>query len=156
MIEILLVLGLMTIFSTLVLVGVNPIEMEARARDTQRIADLGVLSTAVETYIADNGAPPDLANTLRRSDQAQAGSVPQRSDGTGWLQVNLGKYLPKLLTDPLNRIDNGKSFFYRYKHNGKRYKFDALLEYYTGYAISDGGTDQARYEIGSGVATITF
>jgi type IV pilus assembly protein PilA len=61
LIEILVVIGMLAILSTVVLVAVNPLRQFAQARNTQRQNDVAVILNAVTERIADNGG--DFLNT---------------------------------------------------------------------------------------------
>jgi len=59
LIELLVVIAIIGILSAVVLVSLN--QARAKARDTQRVADLSRLEKALETYALDNGEYPPPA-----------------------------------------------------------------------------------------------
>ena len=61
LVELLVVIGILTILTTIVLVAVNPGRQMAQARDTQRRADVNTIVSAISAYVADpvnNGQLP--------------------------------------------------------------------------------------------------
>lgn len=55
LIEILVVIGMLAILSTVVLVAVNPLRQFAQARNTERQNDVAAMLNAISDRIADNG-----------------------------------------------------------------------------------------------------
>lgn len=55
LIEILVVIGMLAILTTVVLVAVNPLRQFAQARNSQRQANVATVLNAVGNHIADNG-----------------------------------------------------------------------------------------------------
>src|SRR5665213_3497593 len=55
LIEVLVVIGMLAILSTVVLVAVNPLRQFAQARNTQRQNDVAAVLNAISERIADNG-----------------------------------------------------------------------------------------------------
>lgn len=53
LVELLVVIGILAILTTIVLVAVNPGRQFAQARDTQRRADVTTISAAIVAYMAD-------------------------------------------------------------------------------------------------------
>lgn len=146
LVELTISLSLIALLAGLLVVLINPPQMRKKGRDVVRLVDFGTLLQAVESYTVDHGEPPDLENTLRRSDQpVAAGEAPQLADGRGWLGVDLSAYLAKLPTDPVN----AGSLVYRYKRVGKRFEIDAVMEEYTDLMRDDRGNDDERYELGT-------
>ncbi len=150
MIELLVAMGLLMVIISIMLLMINPLQIQARARDTKRIADLLALTGVIEMYRMDYGVLPDEADQTRRSD-VFSGSVSQKSNGTGWIPVDLGKYLPNLPVDPFNKTNGGVLYVYRYRRDSVRYKVDVPLEYYKDLMENDGGIDVNHYERGTGM-----
>jgi type IV pilus assembly protein PilA len=66
-VELLVVVGILTVLTTIVLVAVNPGRQLAQARDTERRADVNTILTAITAYMADpdnNGQLPAGLTTL--------------------------------------------------------------------------------------------
>jgi len=153
LIELLLSIILLSLLFGLVFTFLRLSKIAERQRDALRLADLSTLVVAIESYITDFGQPPDLADTTRRSDQAQGvASSPKNADGTGWIAADLRAYINPLRVDPLNTNLEGKDYVFRYRHDGKRYKLDAVLEAETRLMENkvDGGIDDNHYEVGTG------
>ncbi len=154
MIELLTIILLVAILSTGVLIYIRPDRLNKQSRDERRIADITVLSAALERYIADNSIPPDADMRLRTSTQASSSTTLAKVNGTGWIPVDLSKYIEKLPVDPLNA---GK-YVYRYYRSGNLYKLDAVMEYSLSQMqnANDGGNDACHYEIGTGLTKISM
>lgn len=151
MLELVLAVAIIGLLAAVVLIVINPLEMKQRGRDVLRIADSASLGQAIESYVVDTGYPPDVGAVLRRSDVPVVnGQAPQKSNGQGWLGVDLSGYLPKLPTDPLNVWPN----VYRYKRVDKKYEIDTIMEYYRDLMTSDNGNDSGRYERGTDLTII--
>lgn len=61
LVELLVVIGILTVLTAIVLVAVNPGRQMAQARDTQRRADVNTIISAISAYVADptnSGALP--------------------------------------------------------------------------------------------------
>src|SRR3989338_3367165 len=57
LIELLVVIGIIAILSTLIMVVVNPAQLLAQARDSQRLSDLAAVRNAISTYTASVSSP---------------------------------------------------------------------------------------------------
>jgi prepilin-type N-terminal cleavage/methylation domain-containing protein len=152
LIELLLVITLLSLMAGLIFTFLNLTNIVGRQRDALRLSDLSTMVVAIESYIADHAVPPDSADVTRRSDQAGFGSYPSNADGTGWIVADLRPYIGQLRIDPLNKNLNGIDFFYRYRHDGRRYKLDTILEAEKRLMENsiDGGIDNNYYEVGTG------
>ncbi|MFH1840871.1 MAG: prepilin-type N-terminal cleavage/methylation domain-containing protein [Candidatus Shapirobacteria bacterium] len=67
LVELLVVIGILAVLTSIVLVAVNPGRQLAQARDTERRADVNTILTATTAYMADpdnNGALPTGLTTL--------------------------------------------------------------------------------------------
>ncbi len=60
LVEILVVIGIITILSALVITALNPAQLRKSARDTNRKKDVAIISNALEQYYADNNAYPNV------------------------------------------------------------------------------------------------
>jgi prepilin-type N-terminal cleavage/methylation domain-containing protein len=154
LVELLIVIAILAVLSTATLVVLNPAEMLAQARDTQRVTDLETLKNTLGIYVV-NTANPDLdgAGALVCSDAALANSkgavavapttgyftkslnpaaVNVRAvDGTGWIPVVLsglsgGSPIPSLPVDPVNNA----TYVYRYacSNTATTFEIDAIFE----------------------------
>lgn len=102
LIELMVVIGIITILAAVVIVAVNPLRQFRSARDTQRRADLREITSAIYQYSVDNngqlpsGIPTGESNAL--------------NIGTGTGNLDLGAvlvptYISKIPADPLNGTD---------------------------------------------------
>ncbi len=118
LIELLIVIGILAVLATTVVLVLNPAQILAETRDTQRISDLGSVNSAIGLYLATVSNPTFGSGTscgtlaLWRSSGAGAtiaavaatlspfagtytgASLPASNfrnvDGTGWVSANLG------------------------------------------------------------------
>lgn len=92
LVELLIVVLVISILSGVTLGVLNSKGVKAKARDSQRIADLKKIQTALELYFSDNRTYPPT---------------------TGWATVSLGlialapSYMNVLPVDPVNDASNG-------------------------------------------------
>jgi prepilin-type N-terminal cleavage/methylation domain-containing protein len=62
LVEILVVIGIITVLSALVITALNPAQLRKSARDTNRKKDISIISSALEQYYADNNSYPNVGN----------------------------------------------------------------------------------------------
>lgn len=146
LVELVIVISILGILYAVTFWAIEPDLIKKNARDGVRITDVGRLQGAVENYIADQGFPPDLNNSLRQSSvPASPSASPAAANGSGWIGQDLRQYLEKLPTDPLN----SGIYVYRYKRVGQNYELDAALENNSNVMTNDGGNSATRYEKGT-------
>ncbi len=161
LIELLIVIAILAILAAAVVIVINPAEMLAQARDSQRVSDLNTVRDSLVTYIAQVNtielgactatgrctANPGFGFGPFASD-CGAAIVGRAVDGTGWIDVNLttmagGAPIPALPIDPTNST----TYFYGYAcvDTGGTYSFelDTRLESskYRSKMTADGGDD---------------
>lgn len=128
LIELLIVIGILAILATVTLLVLNPAQMFAQARDSQRISDLNTIKTAISLYMSTISSPTlgtptggsDLcgtkfwgtigttSTTLFPGSRAFVGATATTSvDSTGWVPVPLssmsgGSPIATLPLDPSN------------------------------------------------------
>lgn len=169
LIELLIVIAILAILATIVLIVINPVQMFAQARDSQRIYDMSTLSNATALYLTtvvspdlDGGAGYGTCGTNFWSSIAatspfivgtQAVIYTRVVDGTGWVPVDFaditgGSPISALPIDPTNTA----TYFYAYScdNTNKWFEFDANMES-TRYA--NGGTDDVESTDGGNVTT---
>ncbi len=124
LIELLIVIGILAILATVTLLVLNPAQMFAQARDSQRISDLNTIKSAVSLYLStvstpylDNASGADctagnlwgtIASTTVFTDAHltfKGVTATTTTNGTGWVPVNLnsvsgGSPLSSLPLDP--------------------------------------------------------
>jgi len=128
LIELLIVIGILAILATTVVLVLNPAQILAESRDTQRMSDLGSLQSAIGlTFATASNATAVFVNDQPKCTFASgvhgftsttvcAVSASSRAvDGTGWVGLNLslasgGAPLGNLPYDPTNNA----TYFYAY------------------------------------------
>lgn len=154
LIELLIVIGILAILSSAVVIVLNPAQLLAQARDTQRISDLATLQNSLSYYLtttsvtANYMASGGVGNTCGTNWWAtiagtvspfaiangvgnQSAQVSRVVTGLGWVPVNLGTSsggapLGALPSDPTNTT----TYFYAYSCNeaGKTFKLASHME----------------------------
>jgi prepilin-type N-terminal cleavage/methylation domain-containing protein len=153
LIELLIVIGILAVLAAAAVVVINPAQLLAQARDTQRIQDLASVSSAISLYLTTATTP-----TLGTQDTSTVDVVcgfsttpcvvdaTRETTGAGWVVVNLdntsgGSPLSVLPLDPT------QSATYQYAYIGdntnKTFQLDGRLEStkYKGLMATDGGAD---------------
>lgn len=174
LLELLIVIAILAVLATVAVLVINPAEYLRQSRDTKRIADIAALnkalamaefndlnmggaSTTVFVSLVDTvstcanlGLPP--LPTGYTYNCVTTSSDLRKTNGTGWIPVNLGGIiegapLSVLPTDPINNTNN----FYAYIPGGS-FALSATLEsnkYLKQSALTDGGTNPGKIEMGS-------
>lgn len=140
LIELLIVIGILAILATTVVLVLNPAQILAESRDTQRISDLGSVQSAIGLLLATATTTLTFGETLTctvgsgtnpPSGSCQVGTPTRAVDGTGWVAIDLtktsgGATIPNLPVDPLNTTVN--YYVYDGINSSKTYEIDARLE----------------------------
>lgn len=175
LIELLIVIGIIVVLATAVILILNPAQLFAQARDSQRISDLGTLKSAIALYLSTvssynlgNSANcyayvPSKGTIGANCGGRHAGSNiignSLLSDGTGWLPVDFnavpgGSPLSALPKDPRN----DDTYFYSYAANTATGVFELNANMESGrygqggsddVETVDGGNKPDVYEIGN-------
>ena len=159
LIELVIVIGILAILATVAILVLNPAQMLAQARDSQRVSDLGSVKSAVALYLATaSGTPAVVAGPRATFATACAFTTctiaTSSIDGTGWVAVNLtntsgGSPLSALPLDPTNSA----TLQYAYKGDATNLtiEIDAVLEStkYIPMMSTDGGNNNSYYETGT-------
>ncbi|MBI2075077.1 MAG: prepilin-type N-terminal cleavage/methylation domain-containing protein [Candidatus Harrisonbacteria bacterium] len=169
LIELLIVIGILAILATATILVLNPAQLFAQARDSQRISDMAALKSALSFYLATAGTLDlDVAGTCGTNFWASAASSAEdfagtpiqhantglAVDGTGWVAANLtlasgGSPLSALPRDPSNVSPN--TYRYQCDNTNRWFELNADMES-TRYA--SGGTNDVEGTDGGSVATI--
>jgi type IV pilus assembly protein PilA len=148
LVELLIVIAILAVLAAAVVIVLNPGELLAQARDSQRLSDMDAMKNAITIYIAQQ-SNPDLGSTCGGTTDGccnVTGCVPGFTgstgdpvvntstdiDGTGWISVNFGSMaggspIPFLPTDPTNTT----TYFYAYREVGtptNTFELNARLE----------------------------
>src|SRR3989344_1121523 len=153
----LVLIELVALMGLLIALGVagwyllNPLELRARENDSLRLADLAILTQAI------NMSKP-LCNG--QSDcQGQSNMVIdgyRKSNGDGWVKVDLtaqkSNYLPILPVDPVNT----DKFNYSFESDSVGWEINATLEsdMHKSKMKNDGGDNDNQYEVGTNLTLI--
>ncbi len=162
LIELLIVIGILAILATLTILVLNPAQLFAQARDSQRLGDLRTLQSAI-TYAAttSSSTPTFLVGPYSSAGAVTCGfgtcvaaATVGAVNGTGWVGVDMtsatgGAPLSRLPLDPVNTA----TYNYSYKgdNTNKTFELDVVLESakYIPQMSSDGGNSASFYEAGT-------
>ena len=175
LVELLIVIAILAVLAAAVVLVLNPAELLAQARDSQRVSDLNSLKKTISLWTLDNSGSsegasqtvyisiPDTSLTCANiaglpplpdlwSYHCAASADLRKTDGTGWMPLNFntvsgGSPLPYLPIDPSN--DAATKRYYTYTPGGS-YELTALLEAEKhDAAIGDGGALPGVYQTGT-------
>jgi prepilin-type N-terminal cleavage/methylation domain-containing protein len=152
LVELLVVIAILAILAAVVVVVLNPAELLAQARDSQRISDLGQVSSAIALFLSDvsdisgnmdNGPFSTVSSTCGFSVSCTVRNV-YTVDKLGWAAVDFtkisgGSPLSVLPRDPTNNAT------YQYAYMGNKasatFELDARLESakFRDKMVNDGG-----------------
>lgn len=171
LIELLIVIAILAVLATTVALVLNPAELLAQARDSQRFSDLKALESSLSLFIASVSSPTigeGIRCTFTGSNwngtlACTTVSTSTVVTGTGWVNVNFtlipgGSPLGRLPMDPNNGsaacAGTGIPCFYGFRGDNadKTFKLQTVLEsvrYRTDRMTNDGGQSSAVYEVGS-------
>lgn len=183
LIELLTVIGILAVLVVAVVIIINPTERARAARDAKRVEDLNSIQSAIELAMTQDsslslGDPNVVYTSLLASNSdcfdlnlptlptgmsyrcvTSEGNL-RKTDGSGWLPVNLSNIgaignIPPLPLDPVNLAT--KKLYYLYVLQGALYKLQGLVESmkYLDIARRDGGRSSIAIEKGSNVTLST-
>lgn len=149
LIELLIVIGILAVLATVTVLVLNPAQLFAQARDSQRLSDVGSVKGAVSLYLttADNpdidsgtgftcgtnfGASVDSASTTFAAATISHGGS-RLTNGEGWVAVNMdtmqgGSPLPTLPVDPTNTTTNNRYYGYSCDAVNLTFEINANME----------------------------
>ena len=173
LIELLIVIGILAVISAVVILVINPLELLARARDSQRISDLANVKKTIARYLTTAVLPtfPAMSqgyamasSTCGFSSSTTCIVVTSTAvNGSGWVPINItqaagGSGMSSLPRDPVNSV----TYQYAFLSNQARQTFKILgrLESgkYKDMMKNDGGIknacttyleNQCWYELGT-------
>ena len=174
LIELLIVIAIIGILAAAVVLVLNPGQIFAQARDSQRIQDMSTLNSAISQWLADVSTTTWSAvwnctsGTIPPGGTGTCVTVTTRAvDGTGWVPINFnavssGSPLSVLPMDPSNgstctsgQTPNVCLYSYHSSSTFGQYKLYANLEslkYQQTYGANDGGTLSGWYEVGTNLS----
>ena len=178
LIELLVVIAIIAILMVTVVITLNPGQLLAQSRDSNRLSDMATLKTALTLYSADVASTTPLGTkgtcysynvTSTCTWFATATSTfnvssSRNVDKTGWIPVNFsaistGAPFAQLPVDPSNTATG--PLLYTYTASGTSlFKLAAKMEstkfQYNGTAdvvSTDGGSDTSTYELGTAMGS---
>ncbi|MDD5547734.1 MAG: prepilin-type N-terminal cleavage/methylation domain-containing protein [Candidatus Pacebacteria bacterium] len=181
LVELVVVIGILTILATVTLLVINPTELNRQARDSQRLSDLQTINSALGLFQSYNLTLTGTANTVYTSlssntaDCSDLGlpALPagwsyacvtannlRKIDGTGWIpvdftqvQTNSGSLFAALPIDPTNTATG--DFYYTYVKGSWALSAKIESTKFLTNAQNDGGATTTRFEVGGGGAIVT-
>jgi len=171
LLELLIVIGILAILSTTMILVINPAEMLRKARDSQRIADLSTVKSAIAYYISSVSTPDIGSSTPAYSHVSSLSACTGRTgnlasssqavDGTGWIPVNFatitgGSPIGSLPIDPnptINTPTSGKARYYVYAADTTDNTFELLANMESIY-YSQGGDGDVESKDGGAAGLI--
>jgi prepilin-type N-terminal cleavage/methylation domain-containing protein len=151
LVELLVVIAILAILAAVVVVVLNPAELLAQARDSQRISDLGQVSSAIAFFLSDvsnittymSNGPFSTATGTCGFGTCTVRNV-YAVDQSGWVAVNfnqisVGSPLSVLPRDPIN--DPTYQYAYKANNASATFELDARLESakFRDKMVNDGG-----------------
>lgn len=160
LIELLVVIAILGILATLIVLAINPAEIQKKGRDATRLSDLATIRKAIDLSIADGKTIP---GTVAVPFTGVSTGTRTASDVTNYIGMDVSKYLSVLPVDPRQTatdatlLSDGTTsiaaggMIYSFISNGKTYEVNAYLESTDNapVASNDGGTSATVYEIGT-------
>jgi prepilin-type N-terminal cleavage/methylation domain-containing protein len=176
LIELLIVIGILAVLATITVLVLNPAQLFAQARDSQRLSDLGSIKGAISLYLTTKTSPlmaPGTAGNICGSannywgtiagatenfsgSPTQSTQVARTTDGTGWIPVQLdlttgGSPLSTLPIDPANPNTATQAYTYQCNAAALTFEIDANME---SQRYAQSGTDDVESTDGGDTASI--
>ena len=138
LLELIIVIGILAVLAAVSVLVLNPAQLFAQARDSQRVSDLSSVQSAVGLYLSTATSPTVGATSYCTSGTTSGFSTPTCTtrntygvDGTGWVGIDLtgtqgGSSLAALPRDPSNDAD----YYYSYMgdNTNKTFELNGRLE----------------------------
>ncbi|GMR19399.1 MAG: hypothetical protein BMS9Abin34_536 [Patescibacteria group bacterium] len=159
-VELVLSVGLVLILVGVAVLAVNPLERLKQGRDKKRLADFAQVKAAVDAALSEGSS---LATTFDVPSSTVGVEVTTKTDGSGWVSINLGDGIAELPVDPLN----GKTYTdvlgssvlgeYQFISDGTYYILRTHLEAEVNKRrYAEDGNDNSWYEAGSAPGMSTY
>lgn len=178
LIELIIVIALIALLATTVILVINPVKIFQEARDSQRIADLGQMNSAMSLMLATSSSQPSLGTSgncyVAKAGQActtRYASAPATStinatstanvglvQGGGWVPVALGTS-PAISAWPVDPTNNTTNFYSYAPDSANQWEFTAKMESVRygsstnadNVVATDGGNQTELFEVGTNV-----
>lgn len=148
-VELLVVIVVTAILATMTVAAYGGVQ--ARSRDSVRIATVNKLAKGIEMYYLDNGRYPAI-----QDGGGIEGTCGSQTDNWGWCDRTKAlsdALAPYMVVDPvsLSSATTGGTYYYYYNSSGgDNYMHYGLMVYLEGNGgQSDGGYNQGAYEVGN-------
>lgn len=175
LIELIIVIALIALLATTVILVINPVKIFQEARDSQRIADLGQMNSAMSLMLATSSTQPSMGTGTTRCYVVLAGQTctarytntpaivtvitpavvgSQKVDATGWVPVSLGTSpaISAWPVDPTNSLTAGTGLFYSYAYDASnQWEFSAKME---SDKYKNLGTEDVESKDGGNITTL--
>lgn len=167
LVELLIVIALIGILATILGAALNPEEIFKKSRDSVRLSDLLNVRKAIELAVSDGQTfDPNRCQPLSPCDSLSEGRA---SDGTGYVNINVTKFLAVLPADPQSAkgtFVDGKGntvlASYQFATDGTDFEIRAHLEAKANTSASegadryrdDGGCNDGWYEVGTNLCLL--
>jgi len=167
LVELLVVIAIIAILAAVVVLIINPLELTRRGRDAARLTDLANLQQAINVAVQESTGTASIlcagVGAGTGCTGTSGGAATRASNGSGWVKVDLSSQnsvsVPTLPADPLNT----GVYVYTYTTNTPaagqypdKWEINAVLEsqQQSGKMSTDGGNNNAVYEVGSDLVII--
>lgn len=161
LVELLVVIAIIGVLAAVVMVAINPAEMLKKGRDSTRLNDMDAIRKAIDIAIANGGELSTTSCTAIAPCSSATGT--RAVDGTGWVNVDVSKYLATLPVDPKHSDGSftdaaGATVTaeYQFANDGSVYELRAHLESSANASkyTDDGGDDADWYEVGTSLMVL--
>ncbi|OGD72389.1 hypothetical protein A3A84_01950 [Candidatus Collierbacteria bacterium RIFCSPLOWO2_01_FULL_50_23] len=160
LIELLVVIAILGILATLIVLAINPTEIQKKGRDATRLSDLATIRKAIDLAIADG---KNLSGTVAVPFAGDSTGTRDTSNIANYIGVDVSKFLSVLPVDPRQSatdatlLSDGTTsiaaggMVYSFVSNGSTYELNGYLESTDNAPVvsNDGGTSATVYEIGT-------
>lgn len=154
LVELLIVIAIVGVLAAVVTLVINPLELQKRSRDANRMSDFATLQQAVNAALADSTTASVgilcvggmAAGETLCSGNSLSGT--RAVDGTGWVKVNFSAQTVRIPVLPIDPLATSQ---YDYASDGTDWEINAVLEsaQYSGKMTTDGGNSATKYEVGT-------
>ncbi len=126
LIEVLIVMGIISILAAIVIIAINPARQFAQARDTQRISNVNAIINAIGQRMVDNKGVFEGTFTVGAATYT-CGPIPTAATTIAWAMAadittatgNLGCLIPTYLPQGLNEPKTGAGAYTLEMVNGR-------------------------------------
>lgn len=168
-IELLVVIGIISVLAVALLVTLNPAEAQKRARDSKRLKDANTIQAVVEQFLNDGGTFASCAGGSPCTSAAAGTADTQTCASTNWMTVSVCDYAKTVPLDPSNSstrscVDDSATgdiatacgMNYRFAITGTDYEINVRQESRSNLSkvTGDGGDSDTWVEVFTGDGTL--